>query len=140
MPLKMTTQNKKQGISQQELHEMQPDLTSWISRKHVGFSEVPLMATHWKLYPIDHLNGDVSDLASMHYDARILQRLGITYRYMREELQMDDDWMRMMRYRPKEWKEYLGFGTLEAQKMGDARLEKVFQMDAGMLRVAMNAP
>lgn len=53
---------------------------------------------------------------------------------------MDDDWMRMMRYRPKEWREYLGFGALEAQQMGDARLEKVFMMDAGMLRMAMNAP
>lgn len=63
---------------------MQPDVMEWISRKHVGFPEVPLMATHWKLHPINHLDGDVSDLASMHYDARILQRLGITYRYMRE--------------------------------------------------------
>lgn len=59
------------------------------------------MAMHWKLHPIVHLKGDISDIASMHYDARVLQRLGITYRYLREELHMDDDWMRMLRYRPK---------------------------------------
>ena len=97
------------------------------------------MATHWKLHPVVHLRGDVSDLASMHYDPRILQRLGITYHYMREELHMDDDWMRMMRYKPGEWKAYLGFGELEAEQMGDLRLERVFLMDAGLVRVAMNA-
>lgn len=96
--------------------------------------------TMWPLHPIKHLNGDISDLASMHYDSRVLQRLGINYRYMREDLKMDDDWMRMLRYRPKEWKDFLGFGELEAEQMGDKRLERVFMMDPGMLRVAMNVP
>lgn len=128
-----------QGIALQDLHEMQPDLSAWIARKRVSFEDVPLMATHWRLHPIVHLKGDISDLASMHYAPRVLQQLGITYRYMREQLRMDDDWMRMLRYRPAEWKEYLGFGEYEADQMGDARLEKVFMMDPGLLRIAMNA-
>lgn len=127
-----------QGLTPQQLHEMQPDLSSWISRKQVSFSDVPYMAAHWKLHPIEHLKGDISDLVG--YDARVLQRLGISYRYLRERLQMTDDWMRMLHYRPKEWKDFLGFGELEAEQMGDLRLERVFMMDPGMVRVAMNVP
>lgn len=53
-------------MTQQELHELQPDLSAWISRKRVSFEDVPSMAMHWKLHPIVHLKGDISDIASMH--------------------------------------------------------------------------
>lgn len=151
----------RKGIPVEDLHEMQPDIGEWIRKKQVSFPDVRLM-TLWPLHPIEHLKGDISDLVptfsslivhvhvlpltsekmqvAERYDPRILQRLGIQYRYMREKLQMSDDWMRMLRYHPKEWKEYLGFGELEAEQMGDLRLEQVFLMDPGMLRVAMNAP
>lgn len=128
-----------QGLEPEQLHEMQPSIQHWIRQKRVSFTEVPYM-TCWPLHPIMDLKGDISDLATMHYSGSVLRKLGITYRYMREELRMDDDWMRMLRYRPNEWKACLGFDEACASEMGEARVQKVFLMDMGMLKVAMNAP
>ena len=128
----------QQGVEPEQLYELQPDVTLWMRHKNVSFTEVPHMVC-WPLHPIEDLKGDISDLATMHYDARTLRKLGISYRFMRNELKMDDDWMRMLRYKPCDWKEHLGFDEGCASEMGDQRTMKVFGMDAGMLRVAMNA-
>ena len=93
---------------------------------------------HWPLHPIEDLKGDISDLATMHYDASVLKKLGLSYRFMRSSLHMDDDWMRMLRYKPSEWKEHLEFDEKCADEMGPQRVAKVFGMDLGMLKIAMN--
>ena len=47
--------------------------------------------------------------------------------------------MRMLRYKPREWKEHLGFTEKCAVEMGEQRVAKVFDgMDLGMLRIAMS--
>lgn len=92
----------------------------------------------WPLHPIEDLKGDISDLATMHYDAIVLRKLGLSYRFMRNELQMDDNWMRMLRYKPREWKEFLEFDESCASEMGHQRVAHVFGMDMGMLKIAMN--
>jgi hypothetical protein len=117
---------------------MQPDVKLWIQHKGVSFKDVPYMIC-WPLHPVEDLNGDISDLATMHYDAKVLKSLGLSYQFMRRELKMDDDWMRMLRYKPREWKEHLGFDERCANEMGEQRVAKVFNgMDLGMLRIAMN--
>lgn len=74
----------------------------------------------------------------MRYDSRLLQRLGITYEYMRRDLLMDDDWMKMLRYKPFEWNRFLNFDNKCAHDMGDLRVFKVFGMDVNMLKLAMH--
>ena len=127
----------EQGISAEQLHEMQPDVNLWIRHKQVSFQEVPHMVA-WPLHPIEDLKGDISDLATMRYDASVLRSLGLSYQFMRNELRRDDDWMRGLRYKPREWKEHLGFDERCAAEMGETRVAKVFGMDMGMLRIAMN--
>ena len=125
------------GISPEQLHEMQPDVKLWIRHKGVSFREVPHMVC-WPLHPIEDLKGDISDLATMRYDARVLKSLGLSYHFMRRELKMDDEWMRMLRYTPAEWAE-LGFTKQCAEDMGRKRASSVFTMDYDGLLLALAA-
>lgn len=52
----------------------------------------------WPLHPIKHLRGNLSDLASAHYPPRVLMKLGVTYEYMRDVLNMSDQWMQVIYY------------------------------------------
>jgi len=72
----------EQGITAEQLHEMQPDVRLWIRHKQVSFRDVPLMVC-WPLHPVEDLKGDISDLATMRYDARVLRDLGLSYEFMR---------------------------------------------------------
>jgi hypothetical protein len=69
----------------------------------------------------------------------VLEKLGISYSYMRTELLMDDNWMKMLKYRPNEWHKYLAFTKEHADLMGDIRTLKVFGMQLLMLKLAMTA-
>jgi hypothetical protein len=126
------------GLSPSALHMMQPSIHQWIEKDKVTLVDVPHM-TIWPLHPIEHLRGDISDLATMHYDAEVLSRMNITYPYMRKELLMDDEWMKMMRYKPREWAQHLQFDSHCAEEMGNMRVMKVFGMDLGMLKLAMSS-
>lgn len=117
---------------------MQPSTQKWVEHSKVSFEDVPHMLK-WPLHPIKDLRGDISDLAMHHYHPSILQSLGITYAYMRSDLLMDDDWMKMLKYKPAEWARYLGFNNNDADDMGNFRALKVFGMDATMLKLAMHA-
>lgn len=129
----------RSGISVEDLHNLQPDVHKWIEAGKVSLCDVPSMASTWKLHPITHLRGDISDLATMRYRPDVLEKLGINYSYMRKELLMDDDWMKMLKYRPFEWNKYLGFTREDADAMGDVRIFKVFGMDTVMLKLAMTS-
>ena len=51
---------------------------------------------------------------------------------------MDDDWMKMLKYKPVDWSRFLGFDNKCADEMGNLRVFKVFGMDATMLKLALN--
>jgi hypothetical protein len=91
----------------------------------------------WPLHPINHLSGNISDLAAMRYPPAVLRRLGITYDYLRTEMHMDDRWMKMLSYMPNEWGE-IGFTRSHAAAMGRLRLLEIFGLDHDtvMMRVA----
>lgn len=127
------------GLTHAQLHEMQPDVRMWIDAKGVGFKDVESMLA-WPLHPIRDLKGNLSDLASMHYPPRVLVALGITYEYMRRVLRMDDSWMHILRYTPREWSQ-LGFTKDHASDMGKLRVQSVFFMeyDALVLMVAASS-
>lgn len=126
------------GIRVESLHMLQPNVHKWIESAKVSLSDVPHM-TLWPLHPIKHLRGDISDLATMRYDASVLSSMGITYPYMRKELLMDDEWMKMLHYKPWEWCQHLNFDTQCAEDMGSMRTFKVFGMDVDMLKLAMSS-
>jgi hypothetical protein len=126
------------GVRPSDLHAMQPDIQKWIEFANVSFKDVPGMLM-WPLHPVKHLRGDISDLAQMRYSPIVLEKLGISYSYMRTELLMDDNWMKMLKYRPNEWHKYLAFTKEHADSMGDIRTLKVFGMQLLMLKLAMTA-
>ena len=124
------------GLTPMQLKEMQPDVQMWIDFKGSSFQDVEAML-EWPLHPVQHLRGNLSDLASLHYRPHVLVKLGITYDYMRGVLNMDDRWMRVLKYTPKEWVQ-LGFGRQQALEMGRKRVEAMFagsDYDALMLMV-----
>ena len=128
----------RSGIAASDLHALQPSIQKWIECGSVSFKDVPSMLL-WPLHPIRDLRGDISDLAQNRYPPPVLEKLGITYTYMRTDLLMDDDWMKMLRYKPSDWHKYLGFGKEHACEMGDQRTFKVFGMHILMLNLAMTS-
>ena len=117
---------------------LQPDVHKWLDEGKVSMHDVPNMLA-WPLHPVQHLRGDISDLATMKYSSAVLGKLGITYSYMRSQLLMDDDWMKMLRYKPCEWGQHLKFDEQSADEMGDLRVFKVFGMDVAMIKLALHA-
>jgi hypothetical protein len=109
----------------------------WVKHKGVSFEDVCSM-TAWPLHPVHDLRGNISDLASMHYPASVLRDLGITYAYLRGDMHMDDEWMRMMRYTPAEWA-VLGMKKQDVVDMGRQRVSDVFQMEYEGLHLAIAA-
>jgi hypothetical protein len=83
----------EEGLSAEDLRTLQPDVGMWVKHKGVSFEDVCSM-TAWPLHPVHDLRGNISDLASMHYPASVLRDLGITYAYLRDDMHMDDEWMR----------------------------------------------
>lgn len=125
------------GICAGSLKLLQPDVKLWIRHKGVGLADVPHMV-EWPLHPVYDLRANISDLATMHYDARLMRQLGITYEFMRTLMHMDDDWMRVLHYTPAEWAE-MGFTREDALHMGRRRIEWVFSgcdFDAVVMRVS----
>jgi hypothetical protein len=127
----------QQGITANQLKDLQPDIKMWIKHKQVSFADVPFMA-EWPLHPVSHLKGNIGDLAGMHYSPLLMRSLGITYDYMRDVLKMDDEWMRYMRYTPSDWV-IMGFTQQHAAAMGKKRVDDVFKMDYDTLLLAMAA-
>ena len=115
------------GVSATQLKSLQPDVQMWIRHKGVTLSDVPAML-EWPLHPVYDLQANVSDLATMHYSPTVMARLGITYDFLRNIMGMDDDWMRVLRYSPREWAQ-MGFTREDAMEMGVQRVQWVFSMD-----------
>lgn len=113
------------GLTAADLKTLQPDVRMWIKHKNVGLRDVPSMV-EWPLHPVQHLRANLGDLATAHYQPALMLRLGITYEYLRQGMRMDDDWMRVLRYKPNEWAE-IGFGRDQAVAMGRRRVEWVFE-------------
>lgn len=124
------------GLTPAQLKELQPDVQAWIDYKGLSFNDVEALSD-WPLHPIHHLHGDLSSLATMHYPPRVLSKLDITFDFMRDVLNMDDNWMVVLRYNPKEWGE-MGFRKHHAVEMGRNRVERVFDVnyDAVLLVLA----
>jgi hypothetical protein len=127
----------EEGLSAEDLRTLQPDVGMWVKHKGVSFEDVCSM-TAWPLHPVHDLRGNISDLASMHYPASVLRDLGITYAYLRDDMHMDDEWMRMMRYTPAEWA-VLGMKKQDVVDMGRQRVSDVFQMEYEGLHLAIAA-
>jgi len=125
------------GICNDDLRKLQPDVHLWIKHKKVSFAQVPRMVG-WPLHPVRDLKGNIGDLATMHYSVRTLRQLAITYEYLRAELSMDDEWMKMLRYSPSEWSD-LGFERHHVKEMGQQRVQFVFGMDTDLLLLSMAA-
>jgi len=129
------------GLTAIDLKMIQPDVLAWIKHKQVGLSEVASMV-EWPLHPVLHLRANIGDLATMHFPPALLRRLGITYEFMRSQMRMDDDWMKIMHYGPGEWAN-IGFGRSQAVAMGRKRVEWVFEpmeFDALVMAVSSADP
>jgi hypothetical protein len=124
------------GLSAETLRDLQPDVYMWIMHKGVSFSDVEQMLP-WPLHPVYHLNGNISDLASMRYKPTVLRRLGITYEMLRSELQMDDAWMKIMPYTLQDWAE-IGFTRAHVNEMSRGRIFAVFgtDVDTVLMRIS----
>lgn len=81
---------------------------------------------------------NISDLATNHYPASVMMKLGISYGFMRNYMRMDDDWMRVLHYTPAEWAE-MGFTREDAAKMGRKRVEWVFSTPYDALVVQVSS-
>ncbi len=113
------------GLTASDLKTMQPDVLLWIKHKGVGLADVPSMV-EWPLHPVQHLRANIGDLATMHFSPALMQRLGITYTFLRTYMRMNDDWMKLLHYTPAEWAA-MGFGRDQAVAMGRKRIEWVFE-------------
>ncbi len=125
------------GVSAASLKSLQPDVQMWVRHKNVTLSDVPWML-EWPLHPCYDLKANISDLATEHFSAEVMARLGITYEFLRTLMHMDDNWMRILRYTPHEWAR-MGFTREDALEMGRQRLQWVFpeeEFDGVLLKVS----
>jgi hypothetical protein len=102
------------GISEKDLHHIQPDVRKWIKHKSVNASDVQSML-RWPLHPIKDLDGDLSDLMMGGYSAHVLHQLRVTYSDLLA-LHMSPQHMRVFHYTLQEW-ELLGFSRHDLQKI-----------------------
>ena len=116
------------GISEPDLYHLQPHVKEWIKHKGVSFADVPRML-RWPLHPLDDLEGDLSHLMLAQYDARVLQRLGITYETL-VELEMSWVHMPLFHYTLQDWV-LLGFAPRHVDSIPAGQCQTIFGVEIG---------
>jgi hypothetical protein len=122
------------GVSDRDLHYIQPNVSEWIAQKGVDFSNVPQML-RWPLHPIDDLGADLSDIMMGMYEADVLLQLHVNYDYL-VSLKMGWGHMPLFHYTLKDWVS-LGFSRKHTTTLSVEECRVIFGLERPLLHDAI---
>ena len=76
----MTLQNLLgAGLTLDDLHGLQPEVSEWVKAGRVTLADCPIMADLWGAYPVRDFKADLGDVAGFKWNADAMLRMGLNY-------------------------------------------------------------
>jgi hypothetical protein len=124
LTFKFLTQTCKIPVS--ELQKLQPDIEAWVQNERAHLEDLPDMVVPWSTSLTQSFKTlDISDIIRMRWDAKTLQKLGVTYRDLCE-LGLTPDNMPMLGLSLHSWSS-IGLTRNLAKSIPVGHLERIFR-------------
>lgn len=117
--------NQTMGISDITLHNLQPDLQSWIKNKKVQLEDCPNLSL-WDAHPVNDFQADLADLIRMRWQAEQYKRMGIYYDSL-QNLGLTPETMTLFSFTLMNWIQ-IGFTRAHCENMSESILFRLFTM------------
>ena len=113
------------GISDITLHNLQPDLQSWIKNKKVELEDCPKLGL-WDAHPIKDFQADLADLIRMKWQAEQYKKMGVFYDTL-QELGLTPETMTLFGFTLMNWIQ-IGFTRTHCEQIPENILFRLFTM------------
>ena len=107
------------------LHNLQPDLQSWIKHKKVDLEDCPLLHL-WDAHPIKDFGADLADLIRMRWQADVYKKLGVYYDSL-VEIGLTPETMILFGFTLMNWAS-IGFTRAHCENIPEYIVHRLFMM------------
>jgi len=115
------------GLTLDDLHQLQPEVSEWVKAGRVTLADCPAMADLWGAHPVRDFKADLGDVAGFKWTADAMLRMGLNYAEL-VEIGLTPASMIVFTHVTLHGWSQLGFTRAEAAQVSEPVLVALFSM------------